>query len=54
MGELDLDKIERLLEPEWEPERPRPRRPIVRVQEIIDETKPSQRDDDECLAIARR
>jgi len=53
MGELDLDKIERLLEPEWEKECPRQRRPLVRVQETSDETEPSQ-PDDECLAQARR
>lgn len=53
MGELDLDKIERLWGPEWEKECPREKRPIVVEQDIVDEVPPPQRDGCKCLAEAR-
>jgi hypothetical protein len=53
MGELDLDKIERLLEPEPAPERLWQRRPLVIEGEVIDEAPPHP-DDDKCPAEARK
>jgi hypothetical protein len=54
VGELDLDQIERLLGPESEKERPQEKQHVIREQSLVDETAPSQRDDDERLAIARK
>jgi hypothetical protein len=53
VGELDLDQIERLLGPESEKERPREKRPVIREQNLVDETAPSQRDDDKNACKAR-
>jgi hypothetical protein len=52
MGELDLDKIERLLGPEPEKERPGEKQPLVIEAEIVDEVPPPRRDDGKRLAKA--
>ena len=55
MGELDLDKIERLWGPGQETEHPREKRPLVVELEIIDdELPPPRRDGCQRLLKARK
>jgi hypothetical protein len=52
VGELDLDKIERLLRPESEKERSQQKRPVIGEQKLVSEAPPSRRDGCKCLAKA--
>ncbi|MGD9116115.1 MAG: hypothetical protein PVJ61_02905 [Dehalococcoidia bacterium] len=52
MGELDLDKIERLLNPEWQKKHPREEHPLIKEQDIVDETPPPEDGGCKCLAKA--